>query len=93
MPAPDTVTEAVELLQSLGYADSFDLATEARRGSSEASMLGIETAVVDHTFRFEGDSDLATRPSCWGCPARRGTARASWCRPTGQTSTSTTPAS
>jgi len=57
MDAPDTVTEAVELLAALGYVDDYALSTEGIVDSGAGVLHPIASAVVDHTFRFEGDSD------------------------------------
>lgn len=46
---PQTVTDAVELLHSLGYRDEFPIAEVVRNEKV--------VAVIDLTFRFEGDSD------------------------------------
>jgi hypothetical protein len=53
---PDTVTEAVQLLQAKGYTDNLDIEPGCIVCSGHAphSLAG---AVVDHQFRFEGDSD------------------------------------
>ena len=56
--APDTVTEAVQLLQSLGYADDLDLAGGCVT-CGDRDPHSLAGAVVDHVYRFEGESDPA----------------------------------
>lgn len=57
MNPPETVTEAIELLRSWGYADDFELAADGLRSDAESSVHDLAGAQVDHTFRFEGMSD------------------------------------
>ena len=57
MDAPDTVTEAVELLTNLGYVDELELREGCLVCGHEDQPHPLETAVVDHQFRFEGESD------------------------------------
>ncbi len=57
MNAPDTVTEAVAFLASKGYVDDFRLAAEGIVDSGTSEVHPRESAVVDYTFRFEGESD------------------------------------
>lgn len=55
--APETVTDAVALLRRLGYVDDVRLS-----GGGIAVEEGSEpttSAVVDHQYRFEGNSDPA----------------------------------
>ena len=47
MDSPDTVTEAVAFLEAAGYRDTLSVRN------------GLDRAVVDYTFRFEGPSDPA----------------------------------
>jgi len=57
MTTPDTVTEAVELLATLGYVDDYRLGGSGIVADAMDESHPIETAVVDYTFRFEGPSD------------------------------------
>ena len=57
MNPPDTVTEAVALLASKGYVDDFRLSAGGLLDASTSEVHPMQTAVVDYTFRFEGDSD------------------------------------
>ena len=59
MPAPETVTEAVELLHREGYVDDLRITREGIVSRAQAAPHPTDTAVVDHTFRFEGPSDPA----------------------------------
>ena len=54
---PDTVTEAVAFLASEGYVDDFELGTDGVVDATTGATHLLASAVVDHTFRFEGDSD------------------------------------
>jgi hypothetical protein len=54
---PDTVTEAVALLASKGYVDDFRLSAEGIVDARTTEVHPLHNAVVDYTFRFEGDSD------------------------------------
>ncbi len=56
-PDPLTVTEAVAFLHELGYTDEIEL--QGSKFVCERTSLSYVLAdvVVDHTFRFEGDSD------------------------------------
>lgn len=56
-PAPLTVTDAVAYLHSLGYTDEIELkGTDFVSGRTNLSYA-LANVIVDHTFRFEGDSD------------------------------------
>ena len=57
MNPPDTVTEAVAFLASKGYVDDFRLAADGIVDASTREVHPLQNAVVDYTFRFEGDSD------------------------------------
>jgi hypothetical protein len=54
---PDTVTEAVAFLASEGYVDDFQLDPDGVVDAASGATHVLATAVVDHTFRFEGPSD------------------------------------
>lgn len=58
-PDPLTVTEAVAFLHEQGYTDEVEL--EGPNFVCERTSLSYALAevIVDHTFRFEGDSDPA----------------------------------
>ena len=55
--SPDTVTEAVAFLASEGYVDDYRLRPDGIVGGDAGAAHPLATAVVDYTFRFEGDSD------------------------------------
>lgn len=56
-PAPLTVTEAVAFLREQGYTDDIELnGTNFVFGRTNLSYA-LVNVIVDHTFRFEGDSD------------------------------------
>jgi len=71
---PDTVTEAVELLRRLGYTE--DLVLHRDGIATPNGLEAASTAVVEHRFRFEGNSDPADEAIVLGvaCPGldRRG---------------------
>jgi hypothetical protein len=55
--APDTVTDAVRLLDSLGFDSTVTIADRAVHCSSCGSVYSPDDIVVHHTVRFEGPSD------------------------------------
>ncbi|MGI8662879.1 MAG: phosphoribosylpyrophosphate synthetase [Acidimicrobiales bacterium] len=57
MHAPETVTEAVALLSELGYVENLDIERGCIVCASPDRAHALESAVVDHQFRFEGPSD------------------------------------
>ena len=57
MAAPDTVTEAVQLLAEQGYVEDYKLSRRGIVSPDHDEAHTADTAVVDHTFRFEGPSD------------------------------------
>jgi len=57
MEAPDTVTEAVEFLTREGYVDDLRLCADGIVAAGRDAPHPTSTAIVDFTFRFEGDSD------------------------------------
>lgn len=57
MLSPDTVTEAVAVLRELGYLADFTLVEGGLCCEGQSDAHALDAAVVDHTFRFEGDSD------------------------------------
>ena len=59
MDAPDTVTEAVAFLAEEGYVEDYRLCPEGIVATGHEAPHPTATAVVDHTFRFEGPSDPA----------------------------------
>ena len=59
MAAPDTVTEAVVFLTEEGYVDDLRICREGIVSREHDAPHPAATAVVDHTFRFEGPSDPA----------------------------------
>ncbi|MEO6122837.1 MAG: hypothetical protein ABIR32_03945 [Ilumatobacteraceae bacterium] len=54
---PDTVTEAVALLRVCGYVDDVELQGAVLACARTATTHPFASVIVDHTFRFEGDSD------------------------------------
>ncbi|MFA5775919.1 MAG: hypothetical protein WC864_11165 [Ilumatobacteraceae bacterium] len=56
-PAPLTVTDAVTYLHSLGYTDEMELKGADFVIERTSKTYALANVVVDHTFRFEGDSD------------------------------------
>jgi hypothetical protein len=55
--SPDTVTEAMAFLAREGYTDEIRLVAGGLECDSVEGVYDASTAVVDHTFRFEGPSD------------------------------------
>ena len=60
MPAPETVTEAIETLRDAGYEADFELVdgalcSEGPEGQQQVCLIG--AAEVDRLYRFEGPSD------------------------------------
>jgi hypothetical protein len=56
-PAPNTVTEAVEFLRGAGYVDDVELDSGNLSCARTQMTYALDNVIVDHTFRFEGDSD------------------------------------
>lgn len=71
MQSPDTVTEAVALLRELGYHENFALGGDGLSCAGRPDLHTIDDAQVDHTFRFEGESDPGDEAIVLGlsCPA------------------------
>ena len=55
--APNTVTDAVELLRRLGYTADFELDGDELRSARGDASCPVHDAVVEHLYRFEGPSD------------------------------------
>ena len=55
--APETVTEAVAFLSEEGYVDDLQVSADGIVSRGHDSPHPPDTAIVDHTFRFEGTSD------------------------------------
>jgi hypothetical protein len=55
--APSTVTEAVEILRTLGYTADFELDGDQLRSARGDASCPVEAAIVEHLYRFEGPSD------------------------------------
>jgi hypothetical protein len=76
--APDTVTEAVALLQAEGYRDPVELRAEGLVCvvcGTVTPVADLDHVKVDRVFRFEGDSDpddemIVLAVSCSACHAR-----------------------
>ncbi|MCU1393703.1 MAG: hypothetical protein JWM34_2131 [Ilumatobacteraceae bacterium] len=56
-PAPTTVTDAVAYLRAEGYTDDVELDGRAINCARTNMSYALDNVIVDHTFRFEGDSD------------------------------------
>lgn len=56
-PAPSTVTDAVAYLRANGYTDDVELDGSNLSCSRTQVKYALDNVIVDHTFRFEGDSD------------------------------------
>lgn len=56
-PAPLTVTDAVAYLHLLGYTDEMELKGSEFVIDRTSRTYALANVIVDHTFRFEGDSD------------------------------------
>jgi hypothetical protein len=75
MRAPDTVTEALQLLQEDGYVDDFEQAGAQMTCPVCSAANRIERGVVERIFRFEGPSDpgdeaIVLGVRCANCGAR-----------------------
>jgi hypothetical protein len=57
VPAPSTVTEAVAFLRAAGYRDDVELDGSTMSCARTQLKYALANVIVDHTFRFEGDSD------------------------------------
>jgi hypothetical protein len=70
MPAPDTVTEAVEYLTREGYVDDLKISRRGIEAPDRDAPHPTATVIVEHTFRFEGPSDPADEAIVLGvrCP-------------------------
>jgi hypothetical protein len=56
-PAPTTVTDAVAFLRAAGYTDDVELEGSSLACARTQMNYALADVIVDHTFRFEGDSD------------------------------------
>jgi hypothetical protein len=67
---PDTVTDAVQLLARLGYAEDLNLVPGGIGKRPGEPFEPVECAIVDYQFRFEGPSDPADEAIVLGvhCP-------------------------
>lgn len=68
--APDTVTDAVQLLNGLGYGDDLEVVPEGVALRTGDGVEAVTSAVVDYVFRFEGPSDAGDEMIVLGvsCP-------------------------
>ena len=55
--SPLTVTEAVDMLRSLGYTAEFELVDGRLRSDGGNSPCAVDEAIVERLYRFEGPSD------------------------------------
>lgn len=71
MDAPETVTEAVQILEARGFSGSFRVADASVHCHACAMGHAPSALVVRATFRFEGASDPADEAIVLGieCPA------------------------
>ena len=69
--APDTVTEAVELLMTDGYTANFGVTDGGLRCSACGDVHDASLVVIERIFRFEGASDPDDEAIVLGllCPA------------------------
>ena len=57
MQNPDTLSEAITLLQHEGYTEDFNLQTNRVECKNLQLKLSPDDFVVDKFYRFEGDTD------------------------------------
>ena len=71
MDAPDTVTDAVALLEAEGYLGEFTVTPDAVVCPACTRAHASAELVVERTFRFEGDTDPGDEAIVLGvaCPA------------------------
>ena len=55
--APNTVTDALDILHGLGYTADFELDGDVLHSARGDASCPVHEAVVEHLFRFEGPSD------------------------------------
>ena len=55
--APNTVTDAVEMLREAGYVADFELMGDRLKSTQGDTSCHVAEAVVEHLYRFEGPSD------------------------------------
>jgi hypothetical protein len=55
--APNTVTDALEMLRGLGYTADFELDGDELHSTGDDVRCRVGEAVVEHLYRFEGPSD------------------------------------
>ncbi len=75
MDAPETVTDAVQLLESEGYNAAFTLNVRSFRCEACHHHHAPARLIIDRTFRFEGPSDpgdeaIVLGVTCPDCGAR-----------------------
>ena len=56
-PTPTTVTDAVAYLRTQGYTDDIELDGSTLICARSKMSYALDNVIVDHTFRFEGESD------------------------------------
>ena len=75
--APNTVTDAIEMLRARGYVAEFELVGEHLTSTQGDASCNVAEAIVEHLYRFEGPSDPGDEMVVFGLrfPARdaRGT--------------------
>ncbi len=55
----ETMLDALRLLEERGYSDDLELQDGKLRRTGTDETHPLDEVVVDHTFRFEGDTDPA----------------------------------
>ena len=55
--APNTVTDAIEMLRARGYVAEFELVGDQLLSTEGNASCAVGEAVVEHLYRFEGPSD------------------------------------
>ena len=55
--APNTVTDAIEMLRARGYVSDFELVGNQLLSTEGTASCAVSEAVVEHLYRFEGPSD------------------------------------
>ena len=73
--APDTVTEAIALLEAEGFTDAVELRSDGLACSSCGRTSSLDDVRVDRVLRFEGASDpddemIVLGVACPACGAR-----------------------
>lgn len=65
-PAFDTVTEALQWLNSEGFTENFNLDENCIRFNNNKQSMSPEEFKIDYVFRFEGDTDPGDEDIVYG---------------------------